>query len=88
MAVAEVGVEDNFFDLGGTSVSLARLHKKLREELPQELSITDLFANSTVRAVAKLLGHETVSTGLRQDVQDRAEKQRLARSQRGRRGRS
>ena len=48
-----VGVHDNFFDLGGHSLSLLRLHRQLREALPgTDLKIVDLFRHPTIASLA------------------------------------
>ncbi|HEV7516553.1 MAG TPA: beta-ketoacyl synthase N-terminal-like domain-containing protein, partial [Thermoanaerobaculia bacterium] len=53
-----VGVEDNFFDLGGHSLLLARVHARLKAELPQAAGLTmvDLLRHPTVAALAARLG--------------------------------
>jgi amino acid adenylation domain-containing protein len=53
----QVGVEDNFFDLGGHSLLLARVHARLRAELPQAAGLTmvDLLRHPTVAALAARL---------------------------------
>ena len=43
---------DNFFDIGGHSLLAVRVHSRLKSELSDGLSITDLFRYSTVRALA------------------------------------
>ncbi|WP_240796549.1 Pls/PosA family non-ribosomal peptide synthetase [Streptomyces sp. RFCAC02] len=48
------GPDDNFFDLGGTSVAAARLVSALRERFPR-LSVADLYRNSTPAALRTLL---------------------------------
>src|SRR5207247_346002 len=50
----EVGVHDNFFDLGGHSLTLLRVHARLRETVTPEVKIVDLFKYSTISA---LVGH-------------------------------
>lgn len=47
-----VGLNDNFFDLGGSSLQLIEVHSELQRVLASELPITDLFEFSTVRALA------------------------------------
>ncbi len=50
-----VGAHDNFFDLGGHSLALARVHVLLKERLGREVSMVDLFRYPTVAALAKHL---------------------------------
>jgi len=50
-----VDVLTNFFDLGGHSLLLARVHGWLSEELQQEVPITALFQYPTVSALARYL---------------------------------
>jgi hypothetical protein len=55
LGVERVGVEDNFFDLGGHSLLLIRLQARLAADLGQELAVVELFQFSTVRAQAARL---------------------------------
>lgn len=53
----EVGIDDNFFDLGGNSLLLTLLHTRLTEtELPgpggRPLTLVTLFEHPTIRALA------------------------------------
>ncbi|GGY23614.1 non-ribosomal peptide synthetase [Pseudoduganella albidiflava] len=43
LGVAQVGPDDNFFDLGGTSVDMIRIHTRLQPRLPREVSLLDMF---------------------------------------------
>ncbi len=47
-----VGIYDNFFDLGGHSLKLVRVQRRLEERTGRELSIVDLFRYPTVAALA------------------------------------
>jgi amino acid adenylation domain-containing protein len=51
LRVPAVGVHDNFFDVGGTSLMLARVHADLRELSPA-VRMVDLFRHTTVEALA------------------------------------
>ncbi len=51
-----IGINDNFFDLGGHSVLLAQIYQELNRVLPhKELSIVDLFQYPTVHSLAQYL---------------------------------
>ncbi|MET8846332.1 amino acid adenylation domain-containing protein [Amycolatopsis sp. NPDC004625] len=47
-----VGVTDNFFDLGGHSLALARVHAEVTARLGRRIPMVDLFTHPTVRALA------------------------------------
>lgn len=48
----EIGVTDNFFDLGGDSVLATQLVRQLNAVLPFKLEIHELFENLTVESLA------------------------------------
>jgi hypothetical protein len=50
-----VGVEDNFFDLGGTSVDMIKIHTLLQPRLPRPVSLLDMFF--TYPTIAALVAH-------------------------------
>jgi amino acid adenylation domain-containing protein len=55
LAVERVGVDENFFDLGGHSLLLARLQARLAAELERDIPLVELFQFPTVRALAERL---------------------------------
>jgi amino acid adenylation domain-containing protein len=50
-----IGINDNFFDVGGHSLLLARLRTMLAEEFGCKLSIIEMFNFPTVSSMAKLV---------------------------------
>ncbi len=55
LGIGQVGVHDNFFDIGGNSVAATRLHSLLESRLPQPPSMVDLFRCPSVRTLANHL---------------------------------
>ncbi|MGD1932331.1 MAG: amino acid adenylation domain-containing protein, partial [Leptolyngbyaceae cyanobacterium] len=48
----QVGLYDNFFDLGGHSLLMVRVHGQLQQQLAVEIPLVDLFRYPTVNALA------------------------------------
>ena len=72
----QVGAEDNFFDLGGSSLTLALVENRLRTLTNYPFSITDLFRYPTIRALARFLDGKSDGNSLLRDARRRADRQR------------
>jgi aryl carrier-like protein len=57
LGISSLGIEDNFFDLGGNSILLYRVFGLLRS-LRNDLQLVDLFRYPTVSAIAAYLAAE------------------------------
>ncbi|HUN57016.1 MAG TPA: non-ribosomal peptide synthetase [Candidatus Binataceae bacterium] len=75
LGVAAVGLKQNFFEMGATSLIVAEAAVTLREILNEPVKITDLFANPTVSALASFL----VSRDAGSSMPDRAAERGVAR---------
>ena len=78
LGVERVGVDDNFFDLGGHSLLLVRLHERLRERFGHDLPIVELFAHPTVGALARRLSRDAPADESLDAVRQRAAGRRAA----------
>ncbi|MBL0422889.1 LLM class flavin-dependent oxidoreductase [Ramlibacter sp. AW1] len=82
LGLPEVGRESNFFDLGGHSLLVIQVQRRLKEAVGQEVSITDMFRLTTVAAIAGHLrgGGDTRDTAVNEGL-SRAQARRALRSQ-------
>ena len=80
-----VGVGDNFFDLGGHSLLVVQVHRALRSQIDQPLSLTDLYRFPTVGSLAAFLSSGGGADKTVQDSQARGQKRRDSRLQNRRR---
>ncbi|MGW8443542.1 non-ribosomal peptide synthase/polyketide synthase [Paenibacillus sp. S33] len=60
LGIARVGVQDDFFDLGGHSLRASTLVSKIRKELQVEVPLREVFRYTTIEQLAQRIG------GLRQ----------------------
>ncbi|NRQ32610.1 amino acid adenylation domain-containing protein [Nonomuraea sp. NN258] len=81
-----VGATDNFFDVGGTSLTLVIVQDRLAELTGRRLPVVELFQHTTVRALAGHLDGDTGRPTLNRADQ-RAEARRQRTDQRRKRGR-
>jgi len=74
----KVGVDDNFFDLGGHSLLMAQAHSQLREVVDKEVSMLEMFKYPTISSLAKYLSEERGEESSFGQNQNRAKKQKEA----------
>jgi len=55
LQLEKIGLKDNFFDLGGNSLSATRLLNLIQKEFKIKLTINDLFKNATLETQAALI---------------------------------
>lgn len=77
LGVKQVGLQDNFFDIGGDSLQLLAVHAEMQRVFDPNLEITVLFEYTTVRSLAQHLAGGNVSSAM-QEAHQRAQKQQSA----------
>ena len=50
-----LGVHENFFDSGISSLALAEIHQRIDDQWPDKIDVVDLFDHQTIAEVAKFL---------------------------------
>jgi amino acid adenylation domain-containing protein len=74
LRLEDVGVNDNFFDLGGHSLLILKLQSRLRQALQVEFSVVDLFQFPTIDSLARSVS--AADSGLALDpIRERVQKQ-------------
>jgi acyl carrier protein len=77
-----VGVNDNFFDLGGHSLQAVQVHGKLRAKFEKNLLLFELFQFPTIAAMAKYISNGYAEASSAEQGVERAETRRELRSRR------
>lgn len=79
LKIAKVGIDENFFDLGGNSLTLVRIHSRLCEgDSEIKASVIDLFRHPTIRALAQFLRSKQQPSGVVGQAQEHGARQREA----------
>ena len=79
LGTAKIGIEDNFFDVGGSSLLLIGIRTALQQELGRTLPVTWFFEYTTIRSLAgKLKESVNETVPVTNAVQGKAQMQRDA----------
>jgi amino acid adenylation domain-containing protein len=84
-----VSVNDNFFDLGGHSLLVTKVHAQLEELLERKISLINLFQYPTISALAEFINNESrrQPTAEATDARSRTRRELLNQQKEARRGR-
>jgi amino acid adenylation domain-containing protein len=58
LQLPEVGVHDNFFESGGNSLRIVKLHSRLEAALGVDIPVMELFRHPTIESLARRLSEE------------------------------
>lgn len=84
LGLSQIGIQENFFKLGGTSLKAVQVASQLKKALKTDLSAVAIFESNTIEALAK---HMDGSNG-KQHLQDHVNKSRSRSEKRGARRRA
>jgi amino acid adenylation domain-containing protein len=89
LGVSSIGVEDNFFEAGGSSLLIGKLQARLRRSLGRDVPFVDLFRHPTIESLARSLAAapapEALEEQARARTETRRERLRQVQQRRGRR---
>jgi acyl carrier protein len=90
LELEEIGVETNFFELGGNSIDVIKINARLKEIFSMDIPVVMMFRYPTVRSFAGYLNEQNTSQIVDRGEEKQEGKTRLAkmRQQKKRSGRS
>lgn len=86
--IEQIGIHDNFFDLGGYSLLMVRTQAQLQTQLDREIPIIDLFQYTTIASLADHLSQQEELIPSFSDLRERANLQNAARQRNAARNRT
>jgi amino acid adenylation domain-containing protein len=75
LKVANIGVDDNFFDLGGHSMMILPIHERLAVRFGEQITVIDLFSYPSIATLAKYLEQPQDDAPLEMAAMERADRQ-------------
>lgn len=72
-----IGIYDNFFEIGGNSLLIAHMKIELEKLLDREVGIIEIFKHPTIESMSRYLGQSDVERPSYNDARKRAESRRL-----------
>jgi epothilone synthetase B len=89
LQVDDIGIHQNFFDVGASSIQMVQIMNEIRKIFGREVSITEIFRLPTISSLAASLAGEDAPANTLDQAAERAARRRESRGgQRGRRGRA
>ena len=82
LGLNQIGVYDNFFDLGGNSLLAVQVIERVKQTLENDISVIKLFQYPTIRLFAKHLNRKQSDQPSYQKILDRAKRRKEAFSRR------
>jgi acyl transferase domain-containing protein len=68
LGIHQVGIHDNFFDLGATSLSIIQVNQIIKETSGKELSVVTMYVYPTISELARYLSDEKTGELVSEDV--------------------
>lgn len=70
----EFNINDSFFEIGGDSIMITRVHNFIEEKYPGKVQVGDLFAYPTISKIASFISEDTASSKQEESKPDDVDK--------------
>ena len=61
LGIQQIGLNDNFFEIGGTSLKAVQIISRIRNQLGADISLVNMFDKPNIRALAELLEQDATN---------------------------
>jgi SagB-type dehydrogenase family enzyme len=78
LGASDISVDDNFFELGGDSVLIVRMHKQLKAQFGERVSVVDLFKYPKISALAAYLAKTPAAAEPEESGADQMDRRKAA----------
>jgi hypothetical protein len=72
----KIGIDDNFFDLGGHSLLMVKVNNDLKQSLMRDISIVEMYRYPTIKTLSEALSNESDKVLSVDKINDRAKRQK------------
>jgi tyrocidine synthetase III len=80
--IDNIGINDNFFDIGGHSLLIIRVHSEIEKEINKKIEVVDLFKYPTIASLSEFINCGNSDNIIIDKAMQRAENQKNARKKR------
>ena len=74
--LSKIGIDDNFFDLGGHSLLMVKVNNDLKQSLNKDISIVEMYRYPTIRTLSEAFSNESDKVLSVDKISDRAKRQK------------
>ena len=82
LGIHAVGVDENFFDLGGTSLGLMEVHASIKRSMASDITVVEMFQYPRISALAERMTRGAPAQATLHSAQERARRQQAMLAQR------
>jgi NAD(P)-dependent dehydrogenase (short-subunit alcohol dehydrogenase family)/acyl carrier protein len=75
LGIEQIGIHDNFFELGANSLMLVQVNSLLQKELRQEISVATIYSHPTIKLLSEFLSKEDNRPGMSEEEVQRLKTQ-------------
>jgi acyl transferase domain-containing protein/acyl carrier protein len=76
LGIDQIGVNDNFFELGANSLMLVTVNSQLKKAFTQDISVVDIYAYPTIKSLKEYLNQQEMSMDISREETEMLKKKK------------